>query len=132
MKKRTIQRLCLGSLGLFLVGGVAFLLILAVLQSACTSAQINNGTCTQSPELIPAFLLFGAAGILLLIAWVAALIRAAQMQTWVWFVVLLLVHGLGLLLYALVGPEDQSSLSQPGEPGAWPGYPPDQPPFPSS
>jgi hypothetical protein len=129
VKKRTIQRLCLSSLALYLIGGAAFLLILAVLQSACTAAQINNGTCAQSPELIPVFLVFGTATLLLIIAWIAALVRAAQMQSWVWFVVLLFVHGLGLLLYALAGPDDQPSPSQPG---TWPGYPPFQPPATSS
>lgn len=125
MKKRTIQRLSLSALALFLIGGVGFLLVGAVLQNVCTPAQITAGNCAQAPEMIPVFILFSVAGILIFIAWLGALIRAAKMHTWGWFLVVLFFDAVGLLIYALAGPPDEPPLPQAG---AWPGYPPFQPP----
>jgi hypothetical protein len=55
------------------------------------------------------------------IAWIGALIRSAKMQTWGWFVVVLLFSGLGTLIYAIAGPSDQQVPATAYYPP--PGYP---------
>ena len=56
--------------------------------------------------------LFGIALVLIfigtipmLIAWIGALVKMAQLRQWVWFVLLLIASGFTMLVYIFVGPQ---------------------------
>lgn len=126
MRKSTILWLIVGSILLAIIGAVVLIPATVAATSHCTQAQINNGTCqVDSAALGTAgfigIVLWILASILGLAAWILALIRSASMHSWVWFVVILLISGLGTLLYALFGPRDG-----PQEPAY---YPPNYPPL---
>ena len=114
MRKRTILWMEVISFILAIIGLAVFLPTVFSVAQSCPQDQINAGTCTPSVSagagagIGIGVVLFIVAGILATIAWIGALIRSAKMQTWGWFVVVLLLHGLGTLIYAIGGPSDQS------------------------
>jgi hypothetical protein len=57
--------------------------------------------------------LYIIAGIPLLISWIGALIKMAQLQRWGWFICLLLFQSIALLLYVFIGPETPAYKAQP-------------------
>jgi len=114
-----------------IIGLAVFLPTVFSVAQSCTPEQISAQTCTptvstgQGAGFIIGVLLFVVAAIVHLIAWIGALIRSARMQTWGWFVVVLLFSSLGTLIYAIAGPSSQPMMA-----GAYPpqGYPPQYPP----
>jgi hypothetical protein len=132
VRKKTILLMSLLSIGLSIVGFIVFFAAgAAAIANNCTSEQIQNGTCTVSSSAANAGLGIGAligllilivAGIIGLIAWIGGLIRSAKMQTWGWFVAVLLLGGLGTLIYGIAGPSDQPAMV-----GGY--YPPSPPPY---
>ncbi len=131
MRKRTILWLILSAFVLFIIGIAVFVPSIVAAANQCTQAQVNAGTCHVTLTggegvgvAIGAFL-WVIAAVLWFIAWIGALVRSARMQSWGWFVVVLLLSGLGTLLYAIVGPPDRPSLV-PTYPQGYPpqGYPP--------
>lgn len=63
------------------------------------AADMNNSLLTAAGAL-----LVGIGGLLLLIAWIGALIRTAVLGRWGWFVFLLLFSGITMLIYIFAGP----------------------------
>ena len=142
MRKRTILWLVVTAIILTIIGVVVFVPSIVAATHQCTQAQINAGTCSvnlnggETAGVIAGGILWLISAILWLVAWIGALIRSAKMQSWVWFVIVLIFSGLGTLLYALFGPSDRPALatypmggypppggySPPG--GPQPGYPP--------
>jgi hypothetical protein len=127
MKKKTILWLVLASILLVIIGVAVFVPSIATAAaSQCpgqTSCSVSlNGL--QTIGVIAGGILWFVAAIVWFVAWIAALIRSAQMQTWVWFVVVLLLSGLGTLLYAIFGPSDRPAMA-PYPPAGYPpgGYP---------
>lgn len=119
MSKKTILWLALISDILVVIGLVVYLpSVFSAVQSAqsCSAEQLSAGTCTPNVAasvgagFLIGILLFILAGIPGLIAWIGALIRSAKMQTWGWFVVVLIIGGLGTLIYALAGPPDRPPM----------------------
>lgn len=130
MRKRTILWLDVIALLLAIIGAVVLIPTVLSAAQTCTQAQIDAGTCTPNVSagvgagIVICVILFIVAGILGTIAWIGALIRTAKMQTWGWFVVVLIFHGLGTLIYAIAGPSDQPVMAAAYPP---PGYPPQYP-----
>jgi hypothetical protein len=131
MHKRTILWLTLLSILLAIVGVVLIVPNVSAAASHCTQQQVSNGAChlNVSPAAGTAIgigaVLEGAAALLHLIAWIAALVRSARMRTWAWLLIVLLLGTLGLLIYALVGPPDPARPAEaPAPPSTAPGYPP--------
>ena len=87
----------------WMVSAIAWLALLATTHN-------NQGGAS------PAFYLILAAGaIVMLVFWVGALVRLAQLDSWGWFVALLFLHlvGLGIIgmvAYAITGPEDSTTV----------------------
>lgn len=123
MRKRTILWMEIISFILAIIGLAVFLPAILSVAQTCSQAQIDAGTCTPTVSagagagFAIGVVLFIVAGVLATIAWIGALIRSAKMQTWGWFVVVLLLHGLGTLIYAIGGPSDQPVMAA---------YPPQQ------
>jgi hypothetical protein len=130
MSKKLILWLTLIGIVLAIIG--AALLVPNAISAAhtCTQEQLNNGTC--QPQVSTGMgsaigvgtLLLIAAAILHFIAWIGALVRSARMQSWGWFVVVLIFGSLGLLIYALAGPPDRPQVPAYPPPGTAPGYSP--------
>ena len=131
MSKRIVLWLDIIGIILALIGVAVFIPAVFSVAQTCTQAQINANTCAPtvstgaSAGILIGVLLFIVAGLLSTIAWIGALVRAAKMQDWVWFVVVLVFHGIGALVYAIAGPPDN-----PVPAAAYPpqGYPPQYPP----
>jgi hypothetical protein len=121
MRKKTILWLVLTAIVLALIGVAVFVPSIATAARHCTQDQINNNTCSvklsgaETVGVVIGSILWLISGVLWLVAWIGALIRSAKMQSWVWFVVVLLLGGLGTLLYAIFGPSDHPAMT---------GYPP--------
>ena len=138
MSKRTILWLFLSGIILAIIGTAIFVPVVVSATSHCTQAEISSGTCKitptggQSAMIVIGVILWLLAAVLDLVAWIMALIRSAMMRSWGWFILVLLIHGLGTLIYAIAGPRDQPRTppyQQPMYPSGYPpGYPPNYPP----
>jgi hypothetical protein len=115
VKKKTI-------LIVWIVGFVIALIGSAMLGSSiyaaahnCTTTAYGTQNCSlpvTSP--LTSVGLIGLVVVLIgavvgLVAWAGALIRSASMRTWVWFVVVFILGGLGTLIYALAAPADSAT-----------------------
>ncbi len=104
--KRSLSRLLyLIGLGITIVAGI----LLGVSLIGSTTSTDAYGASTGSignPVLfgIALFLMFAAA-IPLLIAWIGALVKMAQLSRWGWFVCLFFFSGITMLIYIFAGPE---------------------------
>jgi len=129
LSKRVVLWLDIIGIILALIGVAVFVPAVFSVAQTCTQAQINAGTCTPtvstgaSAGILIGVLLFIVAGLLSTIAWIGALVRAARMQSWGWFVVVLVLHGLGTLIYAIAGPADAAPVAAYPPPGYPPQYP---------
>lgn len=130
MSKRIILWLEVIAIIVSIIGLAVFLPTVLSVAQTCTPEQLSAQTCTptvstgQGAGFVIGVLLFVVAGIVHLVAWIGALIRSAKMQTWGWFVIVLIFSGLGTLIYAIAGPSNQPAMA------AYPaqGYPPQYPP----
>jgi hypothetical protein len=122
VKKKTILLLCIISVVIALIGTAMFVPSIIAAANHCTTNAFGGRDCSLPVSDPLTFV--GLAGVLVLIlgglsgtiAWIGALIRAAKMQTWGWFVVVLLLHALGTLIYAIAGPPEQPALAPMGMP----------------
>ena len=116
MNKKTILWLELAAIVLGIIGGVAIgISSAAAVTNNCTQDQIQAGTCTLTTSAVgPGFyiglIIVALAGLAGLIAWVMALVRTISMKTWGWFAVVLILSGLGTLIYAIAGPTNQPAM----------------------
>ena len=144
MSKKTILWLSIVSVGAIIVGIIVFVAAVASAASDCQNILTADPTkCTidSNGNIVPTSSAIGAGGTIGLIlflvaggfglaAWIGALIRTAKMQTWGWFVCVLLLGSLGTLIYGFGGPSGPAvpkmamaaGYPQPGYPPA--GYPP--------
>jgi hypothetical protein len=106
MRRSLIRILYLSGLGVILLGVI--LLLVSFASGATTTTNAYGGT-TTTPNNVALFV--AAIGIIclgaipVLVAWIGALVRTAQLQEWVWFVLLLVFQGVTLLAYVIAGPD---------------------------
>ena len=124
MSKSLTRTLYLIGLGLIIVGAI----LLGVSIPGGTTAA--DGTTTiGNPALfgIGTFMMV-VSSIPLLIAWIGALVKMAQLQRWGWFICLLLLSGITLLVYIFAGTETPAPSAMVAQGGMPPQqYPPYQP-----
>ncbi len=124
------------SRNLYLIGlGVVILGVILLSVSVIGSTQNSIG----NPVLfgISLFVIIAAA-ITMVVAWIGALVKLAQLSRWGWFVCMFFFSGITMLVYIFAGPE--TPAVQQGVPGApymqqpypqqpygQPQYPPQQP-----
>lgn len=125
------------SRNLFLVGlGICLLatlpLIFGLIGSTTTTSVVNGAVTTEvvafgNPALFwLAIGMYSVGGITAFAGYVGALIRMAQLEQWVWFILLLAFSGITMLVYIFVGPETRQFYMS-----AYPAaYPPPYPPYP--
>lgn len=117
MRKSVSRTLYL--LALVLGIAAAVLIILGIQGSTFTSVQsgpssVGALTSVGNPGLL--FAGIGASivgGVLLLIAWIGALVRTAQLGRWGWFVCLIVLSGITMLLYIFIGPTTPANAQYP-------------------
>jgi drug/metabolite transporter (DMT)-like permease len=109
MRRSLVRRFYWGGLALIVVGVGVLLLSLA---GGVTTTVNNLGQATTTPNNTPLYIAGSAicvvGALAVVVAWIGALIRTAQLGRWGWFVLLLVFHGLMLLVYVIAGP-DQSA-----------------------
>ena len=91
-------------LSAWIVAAIACLALLA------TTHTHQAGTSPVTPAF---YLILAASAIAMLVFWIGALVRLAQLDSWGWFVAVLFLHLIGLgivgmVAYAIAGPEDST------------------------
>src|SRR5258708_5111198 len=109
MSKSLSRLLCLLSLLGALIGG---LLLLNGYEHGTTLAN-STVVSVYFPAMMIGLVLLSVAGLLVLIAWLGALVEMAGLGSWGWFAFLLLFSGMTLLIYIFCGPAFPSSPPQP-------------------
>ncbi len=105
---------------LYLVGiGICLLatvpLIFGLLGSTFTTTYLANGgvvhelTSFGNPILFwLAIGLYVVGGITAFVGYIGALVKMAQLEQWIWFILLLAFSGVTMLVYIFVGPETRA------------------------
>lgn len=92
------------TIAIFWVTGVVFAVIGAVMILQTPVRELGAPITAQSPTLIPALVLI-VGGLANLIAWIGALVLAARLGEWAWFVGMLILGDLALLVFLIFGPD---------------------------
>jgi hypothetical protein len=106
MRRSLIRILYLSGLGVILLGVI--LLLVSFANGATTTTNAYGGTSTTPNNValfVAAIVIICLGAIPVLVAWIGALVRTAQLQEWVWFVLLLVFQGVTLLAYVIAGPD---------------------------
>ena len=116
MKKKTILILWIIGAIIGLIGGGLLIPPVVAAANHCANNPFGGKNCSLPITdpltyvgLIGVVVLI-IGGILHTIAWIGALVRSAKMQSWAWFVIILIFNSLGTLIYAIVTPSE-SALS---------------------
>ena len=110
MSNKTITRLAVSAIVLFILGIAVIGVDVVTATGQCTQAQITSGTCNLDLgfSLVLFIILCVIAEILWLIAEISALIQSAKRQQWGWFVGILIFGSLGALAYAVSGSTERA------------------------
>lgn len=78
----------------------------------------NSGASSPSAGVLLAYLVMAAAGIVMLVMWMGALVKLGMQHAWAWFVTVLVLHLvflgiIGMVAYAIAGPEDTEVVIRP-------------------
>jgi len=72
---------------------------------AVYAVSVYDRTRARFFVAVAAIVIICLGAIPVLVAWIGALVRTAQLQEWVWFVLLLVFQGVTLLAYVIAGPD---------------------------
>lgn len=101
MRKKNLAIFTLLSLGLFLLGIATFVAISVILNSMhCFTPK-----CASLPEWNLGYMMFVAAGVLQIIAWLGTMITQIKRKQWAWFVCTFLFSPISTWIYLLAVPE---------------------------
>jgi hypothetical protein len=108
LSKRTILYLLLGSIVLFILGIVLSVVAVGGATTDSTGA-VTGASASAGIFALIAIACYGIGALLALIGWIGALIKTATIGAWGWFVVVLILSGLGALIYSIAGPETRAA-----------------------
>jgi hypothetical protein len=118
MSKANNRIFYLIGLGVILVAAVP--LVFGLLGSTFTTTYLPNGgvvhevTSFGNPVLFwLAIGLYVVGGITAFVGYLGALIKLAQLEQWLWFILLLVFSGITMLVYIFVGPETRAGSLPP-------------------
>ena len=118
MSKAYSRILYLVGLGVILVATVP--LVFGLLGSTFTPTYLANGGVEHqlisfgNPALFwLAIGMYVVGGITAFVGYIGALIRMAQLEQWLWFILLLVFSGVTMLVYIFVGPETRAGSLPP-------------------
>jgi hypothetical protein len=84
---------------------IAWLFILGIVLAAIGGGINGAGMAASTRAIILTGFLLSVVGLLLgLISWIGALVATGRQGRWGWFVLVLLLNGLGELIYLIAGP----------------------------
>lgn len=114
MRKRLSTRIYAAAWAVWVVALFTFAATANVVRSGST--VVAAGT---SPLATTAWIIAFLAGLVMLVTWIGALIRLAQLRRWGWFAAvcltqLVMLGIFGMVAYALGGPEDESEEATTG------------------
>lgn len=104
MRKKTIAILFIVGIIVSIIGSVLFT------AGAASAVTVSPDGVAQATGAVNPGLFFGGiallviASIMTLISWIGALIATARLGRWGWFVCVLILTGLGELIYLIAGP----------------------------
>ena len=137
MSKSLSRTLYLIGLGLVIIATILLLVSIFVGNTFQTGPDGNTTGSIGNPVLFgTSIILMIVAAIPLLISWIGALVKMAQLSRWGWFICLFFFHGISMLVYIFAGPETpavpqvvgapygQPYPVQPQQPYGQPQYPP--------
>lgn len=113
MSKTNSTILFLIGVGICLVATIP--LIFGLVGSTTTTVVVGSSVNTQIVSFGNAALFWLAigmyvlGGIIAFVGWLGALIKMAQLEQWIWFVLLLLFSGIVMLVYIFAGPETRAA-----------------------
>ena len=78
----------------------------------------NASASAPGPGVLVAYLVMAASGIVMLVMWIGALVKLGMQHSWGWFAAVLVLHLLllgiiGMVAYAIAGPEDTEVVIRP-------------------
>lgn len=78
----------------------------------------DPGSSSPTAGVLVSYLVMAVAGIVMLVMWIGALVKLATQHTWGWFAAVLVLNLLflgiiGMVAYALAGPEDTEVVIRP-------------------
>ena len=125
--KRSLSR-TLYLIGLVMIIVASILLGVSLIGSTASTAESSGSIGNPVLFGISLFLMFVAA-IPLIVAWIGALVKMAQLSRWGWFVCLFFFSGITMLVYIFAGPETPAVPQGAGapyvqQPYGQPQYPP--------
>ena len=108
MSKRTSTRWYIGAWVVAAIG----------LAIAYSSGHWANGGTSMSALTAIAWGVAIIAGLVMLVAWIGALVHVGQLHSWGWFAALLILQVIllgiiGMVAYALAGPRDELVVTRP-------------------
>lgn len=84
---------------------IAWLYIIGIILAAAGGGVNGAGMAAQTMGVILTGVIISAIGIIVvLVSWIGALVATARQGRWGWFVLVLLLNGLGELIYLIAGP----------------------------
>ena len=111
MSKKIILWLSLCA-SVLVVAGLSILIPSLVFFARWTCERTGSSSinCNAAPESLgagfwSAIAILIVGSVVFLIAWLGALVRAARMQDWIWFIILLIGSGIATVIYGFVGPD---------------------------
>jgi hypothetical protein len=113
MSKRVTTRGYIAAWIVWVVAAALFLSTAHVQLSSTGASALGSSSISGL-----AWVVAGIAGIVMLMTWIGALIRLAQLHAWGWFVAVLVFQfvALGIIpmvAYAIAGPEDEGAVTRP-------------------
>ena len=90
---------------------IAFVAMVAMIRG-------NHDSSAPGAGVLLAYLVMAAAGIVMFVMWIGALVKLSMQHIWSWFAAVLLLHlvflGIvGMVAYAIAGPEDAEVVIRP-------------------
>ena len=115
MERKTSRNLYLSAIVLAIIAAILFVVSGGVAAANVTpDGQVSGAAGGIFAILaIVAVVLFIVVAILAFISWVGALIKTAQLGQWLWFILLLILGGTGImmLVYIFVGPTEPKMVT---------------------
>ncbi len=112
MERKTSRNLYLGGIVLAIIATILIVVASVIAAANATTGPDGQSQVPDSITTVLAILTIAAAAIyvigaiLAIVAWIGALIKTARLGEWVWFILLLILGGTGImmLVYIFAGP----------------------------
>ena len=116
MERKTSRNLYLSGIVLAIIATILFVVSSGIAAANAPDGQVSGGAESVFVILsIVAVVIYIVAAILAFIAWIGALIKTARLGEWVWFILLLILGGTGImmLVYIFAGPTQPKAVAAP-------------------